>query len=139
MEFCLTLSSASNAATPSTDPYHYDWVVKEFRGTEVTYDVIPVNVEECIVVAHVTLVPKEPMVQERPRKIGMKPLLFHVKGREWRCGPSFLSSEAAFKRIQGGSTFRANGQTFTRHGTLWKAGEERWTLGGLELFLQTLP
>jgi len=68
----------------------------------------------------------------------MKPLLFHVKGREWRCGPSFLSSEAAFKRIQGGSTFRANGQTFTRHGTLWKAGEEMWTPGGLELLLQTL-
>jgi len=41
-------------------------------------EILPV--EEEIVVAHVTLVPKEPMVQQQPRKIGMKPLLFHPRG-----------------------------------------------------------
>ena len=130
VEVYLTLSSASNTVTPSTDPSHFDWVVKGFRGTEIIHDVVPVDVEEEIVVVRVTLVPKAPMVQEQPRKIGMKPLLFHVKGREWRCRPSFLSSEAAFRRIQGGSTSRANGQSFTRHGTFWKAGEEMGTPGG---------
>lgn len=99
VDVCLTLSSASNTVTPSTDPYHFNWVVKGFRGTEVIHDVAPVDVEEIIVVTHVTLVPREPTVQEQPRKIRMKPLLFHVKGREWRCGPSFLSTEAAFRRI----------------------------------------
>lgn len=45
----------------------------------------------------------------------MKPLLFYAEGGTWRCRPSWLSSEVAFKRIQRGSTFGANG--IISHGT----------------------
>ena len=137
-EVYLTLAPGCSTITSLRDLYHYDLVVTGFCDTEPVHDLVPVEVREEIVAAHVTWVSEEALVQEQPKKISMKALLFHVEGGGWRCGPSSLSSEVAFERIQRGSTFKANGRIFSRDGTLWKAGEEMWTPRALEQLLQTL-